>query len=117
MPKFVKIEAEADDDVLFVCFGALKAGQDAANSILVKESESIEGVITEIKVSPKYGNIYQLQVKKQPKPVLITGKTDLNKKMAAGKIKAGDLVRITFINKTKTTKGNSYYNFDVEVAQ
>lgn len=115
MAKFVKIEAD-DEDVLFACFGKLKGNQNAEKSVLVKEGESIEGVITDIKKSPKYGSIYQLKVDKQDKPVVITGKTDLNKKMATGNVGVNDLVRITYKGITKTQKGNNYYNFDVEVA-
>lgn len=116
MAKFVKIDAQ-DEDVLFACFGKLKANQDAEKSILIKEGENIEGVLTDIKTSPKYGNIYQLKVKKLDKPVVITGKQDLNKKMAVGEVKQGDLVRITYDGTSKTQKGNTYYNFTVEVAQ
>lgn len=116
MAKFVKIDSN-DDDCLFAAFGALGKNQDAEKAILVKEGESIEGVVTEVKKSKKYGSIYTLKVDKEEKPVVITGKTDLNKKMATGNVGVNDLVRITYRGSTKTDNGFDYKNFDVEVAQ
>jgi len=116
MAKFVKVNVN-DDDCLFAAFGKLGTNQDAKKSVLVKEGESIEGVITEIKKSKKYGSIYTLKVEKEEKPVVVTGKTDLNKKMAAGNAGVNDLVRITYLGTTKTDNGFDYKNFDVEIAQ
>jgi len=116
MAKFVKVETN-DDDCLFAAFGKLGRNQDAEKSVLVKEGESIEGVVTNIKKSKKYGSIYTLKVKKEDKPVVVTGKTDLNKKMAAGNVGVNDLVRITYKGSSKTENGFDYKNFDVAVAQ
>ena len=110
------------EDVLFAVFGALKAGQDTKKSYLVKVGESLEGIITEIKESSKYGKIYTLKKKGEDKPIIITGKTDLVKKMGHSTAKVpkvvevSDLVQITFKGVTKTTKGNTYFDFEVGVA-
>jgi len=112
-----------EEDVLFGVFGALKAGQDPKKSYLVKVGESLEGVVTEIKDSTKYTKIYTLKKKGEVKPIVITGKTDLVKKMGHSTakvpkvVKVNDLVQITFKGVTKTTKGNNYFDFDVGVAQ
>jgi len=122
MTKFVNQTTE-EEDVLFAVFGALKAGQDTKKSYLVKAGESIEGVVTEIKDSPKYTKIYTLKKKGEDKPIVITGKTDLVKKMGHGTakvprvVKVNDLIQVTFKGVTKTQKGNTYYDFDVGVAQ
>lgn len=122
MTKFVNQTTE-EEDVLFATFGKLKAGQDNKKSYLVKVGESLEGRVTEIKNSPKYGKIYTLVKKGEEKPIVITGKTDLVKKMGHSTAKVprvvvvNDLVQITFKGVTKTQKGNTYFNFEVGVAQ
>jgi hypothetical protein len=116
MTKFVEIETQ-EEDVLFAAFGKLKPGQDPKRSILVKEGESIEGEVTEIKTSGQYTKIFVLKVKKQDKPVIIPGKMDLNRKMSAGKVKEGETVRITLVSKVKTQNNRDFYNFKVEVAR
>jgi hypothetical protein len=122
MTKFVNQTTE-EEDVLFGVFGKLKAGQDPKKSYLVKVGESLEGVITEIKESSKYGRIYTLKKKGEEKPIIVTGKTDLVKKMGHSTakvpsiVKVNDLVQITFKGVTKTGKGNTYFDFEVGVAQ
>ena len=122
MTKFITQTTE-EEDVLFGVFGKLKAGQDPKKSYLVKVGESLEGVITEIKDSPKYVKIYTLKKKGEEKPIVVTGKTDLVKKMGHSTAKVpkvvvvNDLVQITFKGVTKTAKGNTYYDFEVGVAQ
>lgn len=122
MPTYVTNET-VEEDVLFAVFGKLKPNQDAKKSLLIKEGESVEGVLTEIKDSPKYGKIYRLKVKGQDKPVVITGKSDLRDQMGHGDKTAklvaevNDLVQITFKGKTKTQAGNDYYNFKVGIAK
>jgi len=122
MVKYVN-NTTVEEDVKFVVFGALKPGQDTAKSYLVKTGESLEGVITEIKESSKYGKIYTLKKKGEDKPLIITGKTDLVKKCGHSTAKVpkvvavNDLVQITFVGVTKTAKGNTYYDFQVAVAQ
>ena len=57
------------------------------------------------------------------KPVLILGKTDLVDKMGYGNLvtdlvaEEGDIVRITFDNKTKTQKNFDWYNFTVAISK
>jgi len=116
MPKFVKIDTQ-DDDVLYATFGELPPGKDAKKALLIKEGEAIEGVITEMVDSGTYGKIYKLKVDKLDKPVVITGKLNLNSAMIKGEVRAGDLVRITYIGKSKTAKGRFMKKFDLEVSK
>lgn len=121
MTKFVN-NTTVEEDVKFAVFGKLKAGQDEAKSYLVKVGESLEGVVTEIKDSSKYGKIYTLKKKGEDKPIVVTGKTDLVKKCGHSTakvpkvVKVNDLVQITFKGVTKTGKGNTYFDFDIAVA-
>ena len=120
MAKFV-INETSDEDVMYVSFGKLKAGQDATKSLLVKKDESIEGIITDISESPRYGKTFKLKVANVDKPVIVTGKTDLVNKMGYGTVKAklkaevGDLIQIMFKGEQKTARGNTFYSFQVGI--
>ena len=119
--KFVE-NSSVSEDVLFVSWGTLGAGKDANRAIVVKENESIEGVVEQIKDSDIYGKIYTLRVEGKDKPVIITGKTALNNAMGHGTltvrhvVQPGDLVRITYLGQQKNDKGRKFYAFRVEVA-
>ena len=120
MAKFV-INETSDEDVMYVSFGKLKAGLDATKSLLVKEKESIVGVLTSVTNSDRYGKTYRLKVADVDKPVVITGKTDLVNKLGHGDAKAklkaevNDLVQITFLGIQKTAKGNTFFKFEVGI--
>jgi hypothetical protein len=122
MPTFVKNETK-DDDILFVVWGELKAGQDPKKSYLVKEGETIEGVVQKIKDSTDYKKVYQIKVKGVEKPLLLIGCMELNNKMGYGNavaehiVKESELVRITYKGQTKTAQGRKPYQFDVEYAK
>jgi hypothetical protein len=109
-----------DEEVLFACFGTLD-GKDKATTYLVKEGETIEGLVTAVKDSPTYKKIFMLKVKGEEKPILVLGKTDLVDKMGYGNLvtdlvaEVNDLVKITFVNKTKTQKKYDWYNFEVAI--
>lgn len=121
-PTFVTNETE-DEDVIFAAFGALKKGQDPKKSLLVKEGESLTGVVKQISDSATYKKIYRLKVDKIEKLVLVLGTTDINNKMgygtakAARQVKEGDLVQITFDGKVKTGKGRPFFSFTIGIAE
>lgn len=121
-PTFVTNETE-DEEILFASFGKIKKGQDPKKSILVKEGESIIGVVKEINDSAVYKKIYRLKVNKVEPIVVVLGKTDLNNKMGYGTkksnvvVKVNDLVQITFDGMVKTGKGRPFYKFTVGVAK
>lgn len=121
-PIFVTNETE-DEEILFASFGLIKKGQDPKKSILIKEGESIIGVVKEINDSAVYKKIYRLKVDKLEPIVVILGKTDLNNKMGYGTkksnvvVKVNDLVQITFNGITKTGKGRPFNKFTVGVAK
>ena len=122
MPTFETNTTE-DEDVLFATFGKLKAGQDKSKSILIKEGESLTGVVTDISDSPTYKKVYRLKVKGEDKAVVVLGKTDLNNKMGYGTKKAqkvvqvNDLIQITYDGQKKTGKGRPFYQFTVGIAK
>jgi len=113
---------ENREEVLFVVFGAekVKVGQEA-NSYIVKENESLTGLVTEIRDSPTYKKVYQFKLKDQTKPIVVTGKTALNDQMGYGEkvvphvVKVGDTVRLTYLGMHKTGKGKDAYKFKVEI--
>jgi len=121
-PTFVTNETE-DEEILFASFGSIKKGQDPKKSILIKEEESIVGVVKAINDSAVYGKIYRLKVDKIEPVVVILGKTDLNNKMGYGTkkanvvVKVNDLVQITFNGVVKTGKGRPFNKFTVGVAK
>jgi len=120
-PTFVTNETE-DEEILFAAFGKLKKGQDPKKSILIKEGESLTGVVKQVSNSAVYKKIYRLKVEKQEELVVVLGTTDLNNKMGYGTVKAArqvkenDLIQITFDGMTKTGKGRPFYKFTVGIA-
>ena len=122
MTKFVTQRTE-DEEVLFALFGNTLDGKDKASTYLVKEGEVLEGVLTAVKESPTYKKIYMLKVKGVEKQVLVLGKTDLVDQMGHGNLvtdlvaEVNDIIRITFINKTKTQKKYDWYNFEVAISK
>jgi hypothetical protein len=121
--KFVKTTTDAEKDTVFVSFGEANPKYKSDTSFVVKEGESIQGVVASIKDSNTYKKIYVLEVKGQKKPLTILGKTDLIEQMGhsdtevENPIEEGDFVRITFLKRTKTQKGRWYYSFLVEKGQ
>lgn len=121
-PTFVTNETE-DEEILFASFGEIKKNQDPKKSILIKEGESITGVVKEINDSAVYKKTYRLKVDKVKPVVVILGKTDLNNKMGYGTkkanvvVKVNDLVQITFDGMVKTGKGRPFFKFTVGVAK
>lgn len=123
MPTNFVVNEIADEEILFAVFGELKANQDPKKSILVKEGETLTGVVMKISDSPTYKKVYRLKVNKIDKPVVVTGKTDLLDKMGHGVaktdrvVKENDLVQITYNGMTKTSKGRDFYSFTVAIAE
>jgi hypothetical protein len=112
MSTFEKVE----EKVYFCSWGKGKT----ADSYVVREGETLTGVIEIIKDSTKgYGKIYTLRTKDCDTPIVITGKTDLNNKLGYGSmsvkpVEVGDEVKITYVGKYKTEKGTGF-KFDVAV--
>lgn len=122
MTTFVTNETE-DEEILFASFGSIKKGQDPKKSILVKEGDSLVGVVQEINDSAVYKKIYRLKVNKIEPIVVVLGKTDLNNKMGYGtkksdvQVKVNDLIQITFDGMVKTGKGRPFYKFTIGIAK
>lgn len=122
MTKFVTQRTE-EEEVLFAYFSNTLDKRDKDTTYLVKEGGILEGLITAVKDSPTYKKIFMLKVKGQEKQVLVLGKTDLVDKMGYGNLvtdlvaKVGDIVQITFVNKTKTQKNYTWYNFEVAISK
>ena len=122
MAKFVTQRTE-DEEVLFALFGNSLDGKDKDSTYLVKEGETLEGVLTAVKESPTYKKIYMLKVKGVEKQVLVLGKTDLVDQMGHGNLvtdlvaEVNDIIRIKFVNKSKTQKNYDWYNFEVAISK
>ena len=122
MAKFVTQRTE-DEEVLFALFNNTLDGKDKNSTYLVKEGEKLEGILTAIKDSPTYKKIYMVKVKGEEKQILVLGKTDLIDQMGHGNLvtdlvaEVGDIVRVTFLNKTKTQKKYDWYNFEVAISK
>lgn len=109
---------EQEENVKFVAFGKKKAKE---GSYLVKEGETLEGVIEKIKESTKgYGYVYQLRTKGVEEALIICGSTDLNNKLGYGNaatkpVGEGDQVRIKFTGMQPTKNNRKMYTFSVKV--
>jgi len=113
-------------DVLFVDWGTLKEGHDAATNIVVKEGKSIEGVVLMIKDHPVFGHIYKIKSKEHEKQILVTGNKALNREMLGEgmkesetkgftPIKVNDEIRITYNGMYQTESGGKGYDLKVAV--
>ncbi len=117
MTRFVSVTPE-QEDALFVAWGKYNDKHDKDTQYLVKENETIEGVVTELKDTTKgYGKILKVKAKGVDKPLLILGKSDINRKLEAGEVKVNDLIRLTFKGVLKTNSGKSFYQFELAVAK
>jgi ribosomal 50S subunit-recycling heat shock protein len=115
----------------FVAWGEKKAKE---NSFIVKEKGKLTGKVIKIKDSPKFGKIFELEVKNEKTPLVVLGSTILNREMGydyeidsegnkvlvASKtskpVVVGDTIRITFNGMLKMGKGkNDAYDLKVEV--
>jgi hypothetical protein len=110
----------------FVAWGEEKARE---NSFVVKQGESLTGMILQIKDSPKYGFILEIKSKQHEDPLIVLGTMSLISKMGFQKnengvaipikgkehIKEEDVVRITFLGMVPTKRGKQAYDFKVEV--
>lgn len=109
---------EQEENVKFVAFGKKKQKE---GSYLVKEGETLEGVIEKIKESQRgYGYIYNIRTKGVEESLIVLGSTDLNNKLGYGNsavkpVEEGDQVRIQFTGMKPTKKGKEMYTFKVLV--
>lgn len=106
----------------FVAWGKKKAKE---NSYIVKEGSVLEGTITTVKDSDKYGKIFEVTPKGEDAPVIIPATkrirdelgyaTDqdgnaipLDKQKAKYQVQPGDKVRFHFEGMKKTKSGQMY---------
>ena len=116
MSTFVKQE----EDATFVEW-LPKGKKPRDGSYIVKEGETLEGLVSIIKDSDTYKKVYTLKVKGEESALIITGKKSLNDGMGYGEmqvepVKEGDLVQLTFVGMYKT-KGKDGYKIIVAVAR
>ena len=107
-----------EEEVKFLTLGK-KNVQKAATSFVIEQGETVEGLITEVKDSELYKKVYTLKVKGEDRPVVITGKRDLNEKLGFGKlattpVKVGDMLRITWTGTYKAKNGTGF-KFEVGI--
>ena len=107
-----------EEEVKFLTLGK-KNVQKAATSFVIEQGETVEGLVTEIKESELYKKVFTLKVKGEDRPVVVTGKRDLLNKTGFGKlsvtpVKAGDMLRLTWIGTYKAKNGTGY-KFEVGI--
>lgn len=125
---------QTTSNATFVAWGEPKG----ENSYVVKEKESLEAVVTDIRPNDTYTQIFELKSKATPKTLTALGNTALLRLMGYGTIKkgtievandslkdsdpdkvyvvqVGDVVLITYKGKAKTKAGREAYTFDVQV--
>lgn len=118
----------------FVAWGEPKG----ENSYVVKEKESLEAVVTDIRPHETYKQIFELKSKATPKTLTMLGNTALRRLMGYGLVKKGtvevandslsdsdpdktyvvqigDTVLIKYKGMAKTKAGRDAYTFDVQV--
>jgi len=125
---------QSTTNATFVAWGEPKGD----NSYVVKENESLEAIVTDIRPNDTYKQIFELKSKATPKTLTALGNTALRRLMGYGTVKKGnmevandslpdsdpdktyvvqigDKVLITYKGKAKTKAGRQAYTFDVQV--
>jgi len=110
----------------FVAWGEPKG----ENSHVVKEKESLEAVVTDVRENDKYKWIFELKSKVTPKTLTALGNTALVRLMGyepenlelkdsdpdkVYTVRVGDIVLITYKGKATTKAGMKAFTFDVQV--
>lgn len=110
----------------FVAWGEPKGD----NSYVVKEKETLEAIVTDIRPNDTYKQIFELKSKATPKTLTALGNTALvrltgyepeNLELKDSDpdkvyvIQIGDRLLITYKGKVKTKAGREAYTFDVQV--
>ncbi|GAG30962.1 unnamed protein product [marine sediment metagenome] len=100
------------------------------NSYTVKEKETIEVIVTDIRENDTYKQIFELKSKATPKTLTMLGNTALLRLTGYSAdnvakadidptkiytVQVGDKLQITYKGKVKTKKGQLAYTFDVAV--
>lgn len=125
---------QSTTNATFVAWGEPKGD----NSYVVKEKESLEAIVTDIRDNQTYKWIFELKSKATPKTLTTLGNTALCRLLGYGMVKKGtkevpnielkdndpdkvyvvqigDKVLITYKGKVKTKAGRQAYTFDVQV--
>lgn len=125
---------QSTNNATFVAWGEPKGD----NSYVVKEKESLEAVVTDVRPNDTYKQIFELKSKATPKTLTALGNTALCRLMGYGTVKKGtvevandslndsdpdkiyvvqigDKLLITYKGKVKTKAGRLAYTFDVQV--
>jgi len=117
---------QSTNNATFVAWGEPKGD----NSHVVKEKESLEAIVTDIRENDTYKRIFELKSKDTPKTLTALGNTALVRLMGYTPenlelkdsdpdkvyvVQVGDKVLITYKGKAKTKAGRQAYTFDVQV--
>lgn len=117
---------QTTSNATFVSWGEPKG----ENSYVVKEKESLEAVVTDIRENDTYKWIFELKSKATPKTLTALGNTALVRLMGYGEenlelkdsdpdkvytVQVGDVVLLTYRGKATTKAGRKAYTFDVQV--
>ena len=125
---------QSTNNATFVAWGEPKGD----NSYVVKEKETLEAIVTDIRPNDTYKQIFELKSKATAKTLTALGNTALCRLMGYGIVKKGtlevknvdlkdddpdktyivqigDKLLITYKGKVKTRAGRLAYTFDVQV--
>ena len=110
---------EEEKGVKFLCWGKLKEGLKKEETIVVKEGEHIEGIITRITPQKEKDEIknyqYRLKKKDEDKEIIIWGNAAIFRQHHNLNLVEGDKVRFSFDGMYPTEKGNKGYKVRVAV--
>jgi len=108
------------------------------NSYVVKEKQSLEAIVTDVRDNNTYKWIFELKSKATPKTLIVLGTTALCRLLGCGIVKkgqnevpnvelkdsdedktysvqVGDKILVTYKGKVKAKNGKMAYTFDVQV--
>lgn len=117
---------QSQTNATFVAWGEPKGD----SSFLIKEKESLEAIVTDIRENDTYKYIFEVKSKATPKTLTILGNTAFVRLMGYTPenlelknsdpdkvyvVQLGDRILVTYKGKAKTKAGRQAYTFDVQV--
>lgn len=117
---------QSTNNATFIAWGKPKG----ESSYVIKEKESIEAIVTDVRENNTYKWIFELKSKVTPKTLTMLGNTAMcrllgyspdNLELPDGdpgklySVQIGDKLLITYKGMVKTKAGRSAYTFDVQV--
>jgi len=111
---------EEEKNIKILCWGKLKDGVDKNDAVVVKEGESIEGVLSQITpVKDEDEEVsqykYRLKMKDEKKEVVIWSNASIFRQHENLKLKEGEHIRFTYDGQYSTSFGGKGFRVRVAV--